>query len=69
MSEYPEAMAKAQREIDSVVGNDRLPTLSDRKNLPYVDALFNECFRYGAGVPLCKFFFPLSHSGILTVFV
>lgn len=52
MSEYPEAMAKAQKEIDSVVGSDRLPTFADRKNLPYVEALFNECIRYGVSVPL-----------------
>lgn len=48
-------MAKAQEEIDSVVGNDRLPTFADRKNLPYFEALFNECLRYGVGVPLCMY--------------
>jgi len=63
MMEYPEKMAKAQREIDSVVGNDRLPTFTDRKNLPYVEALFNECFRYGASVPLCTRFLPLGLPG------
>lgn len=52
MREYPDAMAKAQKEIDSVVGSDRLPTFADRKNLPYVEALFNECLRYSVGVPL-----------------
>ena len=53
MIEHPEVVAKAQKEIDSVVGNDRLPTFADRKSLPYIEALFNECFRYGVGVPLC----------------
>ena len=53
MVENPDAMAKAQKEIDSVVGNDRLPTFADRKNLPYIEALFSECLRYAAGVPLC----------------
>ncbi|KAF9652712.1 cytochrome P450 [Thelephora ganbajun] len=52
MIEHPEAMKKAQKEIDSVVGNDRLPTFADRENLPYLEALFNECLRYGVGVPL-----------------
>lgn len=32
---HPEVFAKAQKEIDSVVGNDRLPTFSDRASLPY----------------------------------
>jgi cytochrome P450 len=55
MSEHPEAMTKAQKEIDAVVGLDRLPAFDDRKNLPYVEALFNECIRYGVAVPLCMF--------------
>jgi len=69
MIEHPDVMTKAQKEIDSVVGNDRLPTFSDRKDLPYVEALFNECFRYGVGVPLCISFLQLGHPGyLLTVF-
>lgn len=53
MIEHPDAMAKAQKEIDSVVGSERLPTFADRKDLPYLEALFNECLRWGVGVPLC----------------
>jgi cytochrome P450 len=68
MSEHPEAMARAQKEIDSVIGNGRLPTFADRKDLPYVEALFNECLRYSVGVPLCTFFLSLGPLGILTVF-
>ena len=69
MIEHPEAMAKAQKEIDSVVGNDRLPTFTDRANLPYLEALFSECLRYGVGVPLCTPSLPFGHlSHPLTVF-
>lgn len=32
---HPEEVAKAQKEIDSVVGPDRLPNLTDRAQLPY----------------------------------
>lgn len=53
MVEHPEVVTKAQMEIDSVIGNGRLPTFADRKNLPYIEALFSECLRYAAGVPLC----------------
>ena len=67
MAEHPDAMKKAQKEIDSVVGNDRLPTFADRKDLPYVEALFNECFRYGAAVPLC--ISSLSNSDISDIFL
>jgi len=35
MMTHPEVLAKAQKEIDSVVGTDRLPTFSDRPSLPY----------------------------------
>jgi hypothetical protein len=31
----PEALHKAQKEIDSVVGTDRLPSITDRCSLPY----------------------------------
>ena len=39
---YPEVAAKAQAEIDKVVGSERLPTFEDRPNLPYVNAFINE---------------------------
>lgn len=32
---HPEALHKAQKEIDSVVGTERLPTITDRSSLPY----------------------------------
>lgn len=43
---YPEAMRKAQAEIDAVVGRSRLPNFSDRKDLPYVQAIIREVFRW-----------------------
>lgn len=42
MALNPAVQAKAQAEIDAVVGSDRLPTFADRENLPYVDALVKE---------------------------
>jgi hypothetical protein len=38
----PESQLKAQKEIDSVVGGDRLPVMEDFKRLPYVKALVME---------------------------
>lgn len=38
MAAHPEAQKKAQEEIDRVVGRDRIPTIDDMANLPYVQA-------------------------------
>lgn len=43
---HPEVQKKAQEEIDRIVGVDRLPSFSDRANLPYVDAMVKESLRW-----------------------
>jgi cytochrome P450 len=43
---YPEVQAKAQAEVDRIVGSDRLPELEDEKDLPYVQGVVNECLRW-----------------------
>lgn len=52
MTLYPDVQAKAQAEIDAVVGRDRLPTLADRPHLPYITALMNEVLRWSPVAPL-----------------
>ncbi|KAG0708665.1 cytochrome P450 [Suillus ampliporus] len=47
----PEVQAKAQAEIDRVVGNDRLPDFNDRPVLPYVEAILRETLRWHPVVP------------------
>ncbi|KAK7015191.1 hypothetical protein VNI00_019160 [Paramarasmius palmivorus] len=49
---FPEVQAKAQAEIEAVVGNDRLPSFQDQKSLPYIDALVKELYRWLPIVPL-----------------
>lgn len=51
MALFPEAQAKAQAEIDSVIDTERLPTVGDRSQLPYVHALVLEVLRWAATVP------------------
>ncbi|KAL0953294.1 hypothetical protein HGRIS_004543 [Hohenbuehelia grisea] len=46
MTLHPEIQAEAQRDIDSVVPGDRLPTFSDRSELPVVDRIMWELFRW-----------------------
>jgi len=49
---HPAAQRKAQEEIDTVVGQDRLPTFAQRASLPYVESLFKEALRLSVPVPL-----------------
>jgi hypothetical protein len=39
---YPDTAMKAQKEIDEVIGSERLPTFDDRLHLPYVNAFVKE---------------------------
>lgn len=56
---YPEVQARAQAELDSVVGSERLPSLKDRDQLPYIRALVKEALRWTPPAPegmvLCSF--------------
>ncbi|KAH7921033.1 cytochrome P450 [Leucogyrophana mollusca] len=49
---YPEVQARAQAEIDSVLGGSRLPDFNDRLSLPYVEAILREALRWRPVVPL-----------------
>lgn len=53
MVRFPDVQEKAQREIDAIIGAEgRLPELSDRDNLPYINALVKECHRWFPIVPM-----------------
>lgn len=52
MIRFEHVQRKAQEEIDRVVGTDRLPTVGDRENLPYVDAIVKEASRWWPVAPM-----------------
>lgn len=59
---HPEKQARAQQEIDSVIGVERLPRISDKDALPYTNALIKEVMRWHPIVPLGKCYLePLRH--------
>ncbi|KAH9963307.1 cytochrome P450 [Russula dissimulans] len=49
---YPETQARAQSELDKIVGRARLPTFADYPHLPYIRAMVKEILRWGPVVPL-----------------
>ncbi|PPR00947.1 hypothetical protein CVT24_000254 [Panaeolus cyanescens] len=46
MLHFPLVMKKAHAELDSIIGQDRMPDFEDRENLPYINALINETLRW-----------------------
>ncbi|KAJ7660445.1 cytochrome P450 [Mycena rosella] len=49
---YPDVQRRAQAQLEEVVGRDRMPTLEDYDQLPYLRALVKEVFRWRTTVPL-----------------
>ncbi|KAH0845023.1 hypothetical protein AYO21_04056 [Fonsecaea monophora] len=43
---HPRVVKKAQEELDSVVGKDRIPVKDDEHNLPYIRAVIKETLRW-----------------------
>ncbi|KAH9042035.1 cytochrome P450 [Lactarius pseudohatsudake] len=52
MLAYPETQARAQAELDAVVGRERLPTFADYPHLPYIRAMVKEALRWRAVDPV-----------------
>ncbi|KAH7922734.1 cytochrome P450 [Leucogyrophana mollusca] len=49
---HPDVQAKAQAELDSVIGPGRLPDFNDRATLPYINAIVKEVLRWNPVAPL-----------------
>jgi cytochrome P450 len=52
MLAYPETQARAQAELDGVVGRARLPTFAGYPLLPYTCAMVKEVLRWKPPAPL-----------------
>ena len=52
MVEHPEILERVTKEINEVIGRDRLPRLSDRVAMPYTEATLTEVNRYGVVAPV-----------------
>ncbi|CCM06866.1 uncharacterized protein FIBRA_09172 [Fibroporia radiculosa] len=49
---HPVVQARAQAELDTVVGKTRLPTFDDMERLPYLQCVMSEIFRWGVATPV-----------------
>lgn len=49
---FPEAKVKAQKEIDALIGLDRMPNLEDQTRLPFITRVVQETLRWLPATPL-----------------
>jgi cytochrome P450 len=49
---YPDVQRRAQEEIDSIIGRERLPEPGDKESLPYIEAVCREVLRWHVLGPL-----------------
>lgn len=52
LNNHPEVQERVHRELDEVIGRKRLPSLTDKKNLPYLEATLAEVLRLRPPAPL-----------------
>ena len=51
---YPDVQKRAQAEIDRVIGDGRFPSLGDREQLPFIEAIVKEVFRWRCPTPVSE---------------
>lgn len=52
LANNPEVQKKAQIELDAAIGPNRLPLISDRTELPYLNAVVKELARWYTPAPI-----------------
>ncbi|KAJ6602647.1 cytochrome P450 [Mycena vulgaris] len=52
MAIHPDVQSQAASEIENIIGTSRLPQITDRDKLPFIDALIKETYRFHPVAPL-----------------
>ena len=52
MTVQPEVQLRAQKEIDEVIGENRVPCIADQVSLPYIRCIIKELLRFNPPVPI-----------------
>ncbi|KLO19235.1 cytochrome P450 [Schizopora paradoxa] len=52
MARNPDIQRRAQEEVDRVVGTDRLPEMSDKESLPFIQRIIKETLRFAPVAPV-----------------
>ena len=51
MAQHPEVQKKAHDELDKILGQDKMPAITDRGRLPYAEAMIKEVMRWRPALP------------------
>lgn len=62
MVSYPNVLARAQQEVDSVVGKGSFPSFEDQDSLPYINGLIHETLRYQTFITYRRYLADLALS-------
>jgi cytochrome P450 len=69
LANYPDGLIRMRKELDEVIGTDRLPSLDDKSRMPYTQAVILETLRRHPVVPLALFHSTMSDSYIGDYFI
>jgi len=69
MANHPDVQSRLQKEVDTVIGCDRLPSLDDEVDMPYTQAFILEIMRRRTLVPLSLLHRTLCDTQVANYFV